>query len=474
MLLRDYAPSQRKCTFGIDNKTRFRLQARLKDQIVWRGFFDDQEDADAFLYALARHRELDERMPREIIRLTAKGERWPEWSDALTASNVSYEFHSLTFLTANPGQLDIWRAPQDWINPGDMPEWFMVGPLYPGVGSPGTFANTTYSDWNNAINTLEAIAGGGGGGGQNASRNAASAGAGGAYGKSNNVTLSGGVLYYNPGIAGTAGGSGANGGAGGDSFARAENTNAFPTAGAQAVGAKGGAAGLTNSNVAVAGGAATAGYGGNGSFSVNPGAPYAYKGGDAGGCTTLTNGYASGGAGAGGPNGAGGNGGINQDTPAGEGGGGGGGGANGGHASGTTGGTGGNGNSGATGGSGGTVGNSGSAGTPANGSSGAGGGGGGTGATNGGAGSIGREWDSTHGSGAGGGALGYGGTSHSGAGGLYGAAGGSGGDGAFASTSGAGAQGLIVVTYTPASTQTLNFGPQWDDGSFRTDIVSYH
>ena len=46
------ASSQRSTTFGIENQTRWRLDARLNDgHLVWRGWFDDREDCDEFLWA---------------------------------------------------------------------------------------------------------------------------------------------------------------------------------------------------------------------------------------------------------------------------------------------------------------------------------------------------------------------------------------------------------------------------------------
>jgi len=67
-------------------------------------------------------------------------------------------------------------------------------------------------------------------------------------------------------------------------------------------------------------------------------------------------------------------------------------------------------------------------------------------------GSIGQEYDSTHGSGGGGGGGNYG--YNAGSGGLYGAGGGGAGEGKSA---GSGKQGLIVVTYTAPTPSTGNF-----------------
>lgn len=73
-------------------------------------------------------------------------------------------------------------------------------------------------------------------------------------------------------------------------------------------------------------------------------------------------------------------------------------------------------------------------------------------AHNAGPGAIGQEWDSTHGAGGGGG--GAGGNSGNGAdGGLYG--GGGGGCGNSNGIAGSGAQGVIVITYTPGGAATV-------------------
>ena len=100
MRLRDYAPSQRTCTFGIENQTRFRLTARLHDgHIAWKGYFDDRDDADAFLAALARHVACGEVIPQEIIRLVSEQDRkcygLPDWSPLLTEQQAIYQLETL-------------------------------------------------------------------------------------------------------------------------------------------------------------------------------------------------------------------------------------------------------------------------------------------------------------------------------------------------------------------------------------------
>ena len=51
---RTSSQAQPKDEFGNENKTRFHISARLNDgHLVWRGWFDDRYEADAFLYAIA-------------------------------------------------------------------------------------------------------------------------------------------------------------------------------------------------------------------------------------------------------------------------------------------------------------------------------------------------------------------------------------------------------------------------------------
>jgi hypothetical protein len=163
-----------------------------------------------------------------------------------------------------------------------------------------------------------------------------------------------------------------------------------------------------------------------------------------------------GGGGAGGPNGAGANGGVGGGGSVGNSSGGGGGGNGGGSAGtqppiGVVGGNGGNNFGGTGGGAGGA--STGSDGTAGTNGGGGGGGSAGTISGTGGAGGTGTEWDATHGSGGGGGGAGFGNTS----GGVGGAAanyggGGGGSGGTFGSLAngGVGAQGIIIITYTPS------------------------
>jgi hypothetical protein len=282
---------------------------------------------------------------------------------------------------------------------------------------------TVPSDWNNSSNTIHLIGGGGGGAGCHASadpnRAAGGGGGGGGYTQLTNQTLTTGAsITYQVGSAGSAGSANFNGTAGG--------TTSWNSGAATAGGGGGGQVTSTTSTGGTAGTGSTynGGVGGVGSTST------AASTGNGGG----------GGAGAAGPNGAGGNGGngfgsTTATNIAGGGGGGNGGGTNGGNASAATGGTGGN-NSLGTGGG-------------ASNTSGVNGGGGGGSVSSNSAGGIGIE---IFGTGSGGGGGGIDDAARTNTGGLYGAGGGGGGGGTAAGTQrsgSAGAQGAIIIVYTP-------------------------
>jgi hypothetical protein len=309
---------------------------------------------------------------------------------------------------------------------GKMRHWFVrlrFGPIFfPALTqtfltSPTGSNQTLTSDatWNNASNTVECIgAGGSGSFGSNASGVSESGGGGGEYQKITNFTFAvpgTTTATYQIGTGGaaqssTAGANGSgNGIAGGDTWF---NATAFPTVGT-ACGAHGGGAGVQNA-VPTNGGA-----GGTGGYPNT-----AHANGGRGGNVTTSNTIASGGGGAGGPSGAG-NTGLDLS-------------------------------SGAT--------------RPDGGSADAGSGGAagvGAFATPGGNGGNGTELgDSVHGTGGGGGGLRANGNANQvgGSGGIYGGGGGASQNGATSgssrrATSGAGGQGIIVLTWTPSVVDVL-------------------
>jgi hypothetical protein len=294
---------------------------------------------------------------------------------------------------------------------------------------------TPPSDWSNT-NTIETI--GGGGGGQTANVNfSGSGGGGGGYSKTSNLAGLSGTVTLQVGSGGAAGSTG------GDTWFNGA------TLGGSSVGAKGGQGAVDGSGGG--GGAAVAGVNGvhsGGAGGISSGNPYT----------------GGGGGGAAGPNGNGGaGGGPNNVTTDGAGGGGGNGGGSDGVSPNDTvlGGNGGDGNGGTGGGAGdtGTGASDGTAGT---------GGGGGGGkyfaSYSGGNGATGSEFDGGHGSGGGGGGGGgrdFGASiaaGNGGAGANYGGGGGGGGypeSGTAWGVGGPGGNGVIVITYTPATSATI-------------------
>ena len=294
----------------------------------------------------------------------------------------------------------------------------------------------TPSDWNNANNKVE-IVGPGGSGANGATRSTSGGGGGGgAYQSRTNLTLSGNNPFRVP-----AGGSGLTARFGNDG-----------TTGANYFGAQFG--GSTTTGTAGTAGSATQETGGTPPGTL--GASFAGGAGGAGRSSTGARG-GGGGGGAGGPLGAGNAGGSSPNAA--DGGSGGGGSNNGTIGQGTPSPTATNGGAGGTSGiSGSTAGLGATTSAVATGGTlGAGGGGGATTVNlNGTVGSTGNTWDSTHGPGGGGGGGGAANPAgRAGGGANYGGGGGGGGSsGTSGGTSGSGAvggDGLIVITYTPAS-----------------------
>lgn len=296
---------------------------------------------------------------------------------------------------------------------------------------------TVPSDWNSSNNTIEVIGGGAGGSlGLLAPEFYSVGGGGGAYSKVTNVSLTGGVsVGIQVGDGGTAGSNGE------DTWLCSSTSNCASIGGsAVVVGAKAGVLTSTGGT----GGAAASGVG-----------DVKYSGGN-GAIAAATFAGAGGGGGAAGPNGNGGDGGLGSATNAdGGGGGGNGGGYDGADSTGGNAGAGGNNYSNTGGGSAGAdFGNAG------DGTAGAGGGGGDYIGLSSGDGGNGQDWDATHGSGGGGGG-GPGANqtdpydkNYGGKGGLYGGGGGGSPMGTVNTGDFAGGQGIIVITYTPASGRT--------------------
>lgn len=230
-------------------RTRFRVRARLNDGFVkWIGWFDDRNDMDAFLWAVAKG--------------TLKYEKYlwdlslPNWNPDI-GEELSYDFLTIQYLT----------------------------------GSSGTYIRPV--DWNATNNVAYAIAGGGGGARRNNTNQAGAGGAGGgACSGTANLNLEASVSYQvgGSGIGGTT--LGQSGTPGGDSWFNAPVSS--PSYASANPAAKGGL-GSTNGNGAL-GGDAAAGIG-SARFS-----------GGTGGNGQTTNGAGGGGGGAAGQNAVGGNG----------------------------------------------------------------------------------------------------------------------------------------------------------------------
>lgn len=251
---------------------------------------------------------------------------------------------------------------------------------------------TVPADWNSSNNTIEVIGGGGGGAGGNTTTSgdlSGGGGGGGAYSKITNVALTAGAsVTYAIGVGGTGGVLSASGNPGGDTYFCSGVTSCTAiTDSAVVVGAKGGVGGKASTgSSSSSGGQASAGVG-----------TITYSGGTGvSGTNTLFSSYSGGGGGAGGPQGSG----VSAST--------------------YNGGTGDNGYGGV---------------------------GGGANAD----GNPGTEWDATHGSGGGGGGSKGNGSSRSYLSGHPGGAYGAGASGAIGKNNrgGAGAQGLIIITYWP-------------------------
>lgn len=357
--------AQQKDCFGNETRTLFRLTARLNDgHIVWRGWFEDRDDADAFLFSIVSG---SLRYQRELWRLPT-----PAWHPGL-GELLSYDFATVRFLTST---------------------------------SSTNQTDTVPADWNSANNSIEVIASGASGAySAFISTGSATGGGGAAYSKQTNVTLtpSGSATFFlNSGPAGRS--SEGNGTAGPDAW-----YNGTTLAGSS-VGAKGGSPGTT------AGGGANNNGGLGGAAASGVGATK-FSGGRGGNLTGgPQNGASTGAGGAAGPNG--------------------------------------NGNNGTD-----TAGDS----TTTDGGSadaGLGGAGGARGlGSNASPGGNGTEFDATHGPGGGGGGLiSLTNGTVAGHGGNYGGAGGGAFNSSTVSTSGAGIQGIIVITYTPASARMRSFG----------------
>lgn len=247
------APSQRSGLRTTESQTRFRLTARLSDgYIVWRGWFDDRDDADAFLFAMVAG---SLNYERELWRLPT-----PAWHPDL-GEGLQYDFATVTFIT-----------------------------------NTSTTSFTRPSDWNTASNSVEVLGGGGAGGGSAAASSVEGGGGGtGGYSAKSNLTIAASVTIQ-VGSAGT-GAAGANGGAGTATWFDGA------TLAASQVGANPGNGGTTVS-VGGTGGSTVGATGTTKTAGSNGGSDAGFSGGDSGGGAPSSAGAGSNGVGSSSGNGA--------------------------------------------------------------------------------------------------------------------------------------------------------------------------
>lgn len=123
-----YPRSQRAGCYDIEDRGYFRLQARTDDgALFWRGWFEERDEADRFIYALIRGElRWDAGLRRLPIgsqglhlgwygsfnRPLYEGEWHPDWQEL----PLTYEFVNQNFFTSSPGTLRTWTSPVDWDN----------------------------------------------------------------------------------------------------------------------------------------------------------------------------------------------------------------------------------------------------------------------------------------------------------------------------------------------------------------------
>jgi len=301
---------QKDC-FGNQNRTIFNIQAFRKGKVIWHGRFDDREDFDVFLHAIAYDYL---RYDRCIQRLPAPW--WPGLDE-----EVGYYYFVNVFIVSTSASNQTDSVP---------------------------------ADWNNSSNNIDVIASGASGGAAILNANVAIGGGGGGWSRQTNVTLtpSGTATFFlNVGGAAVTSGSGhvgpdawyngatlagaSVGAKGGSAGAAGASPQSASSGGAAASGVgstkfSGGGGGSATATVGVSGtgGGGAAGLHGNGGNSANGSANYTAGGtGDSGNTAAGANGtqydatHGSGGggtgqitAGAGGNYGAGGGGGANTGS----------------------------------------------------------------------------------------------------------------------------------------------------------------
>ena len=147
---REWMPSSQameKDQLGNQNRQLWQITARLNDgHIVWRGTFEDRDEADAFLHALLWARMGGPPVPRELWDLPT-----PSWFPGL-GELITYEFASPIIIVSGTSQ-------------------------------------TSPSDYNNSNNSWQALGGGASGGATSSGTVVATGGGGGEYRKITNFSV---------------------------------------------------------------------------------------------------------------------------------------------------------------------------------------------------------------------------------------------------------------------------------------------
>lgn len=127
MKLYEYNSSQRSCMTGIDNRTYQEITARTSDgKLYWRGWFEDRDDADEFLFQLINSKIISSDV-RKLPKKSSQPHTFVEaaWYPAMYEGEWNKEFAELpltyycvthTYLTSTGS--GTYTKPTDW-NDGD-------------------------------------------------------------------------------------------------------------------------------------------------------------------------------------------------------------------------------------------------------------------------------------------------------------------------------------------------------------------
>lgn len=155
--------AQPKDQFGKENRTYFVIRAHTNDgRICWRGVYEDRDDFDAVIWAIANGTLLYE---KELWPLSTPN--WHPWYKDL----ITYSFVTITNYTSPTGSNQTYNKP---------------------------------SDWNDTSNSIECIGAGASGAITQITNNNNTGGGGGAYSKITNFSFTGSSATYQIGTGGVA------------------------------------------------------------------------------------------------------------------------------------------------------------------------------------------------------------------------------------------------------------------------------